>query len=176
MLATAPNRELACTKCERRKVRCNIKRRDLIPKTCPERAAELDAVGLPAAPFRASEHMAEDPGLCPHAIGCRSRDAAARADFCRRSDAAPQNLRGRTGHHLFARHPARPGHIAAPTRSGHACGVRQCWSTRAPFHGAAPVEDSFTPGDVRFRSAGLHPFDGEHRHRPFPVASSSRGA
>ena len=34
MLATAPNRELAYTKCERRKVHCNIKRRDLIPKTC----------------------------------------------------------------------------------------------------------------------------------------------
>jgi len=27
--------------------------------------------------------------------------------------------------------------------------------TRASFNGAAPVEDSFTPGDVRFRSAGF---------------------
>ena len=27
--------------------------------------------------------------------------------------------------------------------------------TRASFNGAAPIEDSFTPGDVRFRSAGF---------------------
>ena len=27
--------------------------------------------------------------------------------------------------------------------------------TRASFNGGAPVEDSFTPGDVRFRSAGF---------------------
>jgi hypothetical protein len=27
--------------------------------------------------------------------------------------------------------------------------------TRGSFNGAAPVEDSFTPGDVRFRSAGF---------------------
>ena len=78
-------------------------------------------------PFpRVCEHAVQNRAA--HAIGSRFRDTAARAEYCRRSDTAPQHLRGRTRNHLLARHPARPCHIAAPARSGHAFGVRRWWS------------------------------------------------
>ena len=70
-------------------------------------------------------------------------------------DTAPQNLRGRTGHHLLARHSTGQATLLHRHDRDMLSVFVNGGQTRASFNGAAPVEDSFTPGDVRFRSDGF---------------------
>ena len=104
---------------------------------------------------RKYSRLDENPGLCSHALGCRVRDAAAPP-----ISADEVTLRHRIygdGRVTIFLLDIPPGQAALQHRhdrdmlSVFVNGGR----TRASFNGAAPVEDSFTAGDVRFRSGGF---------------------
>ena len=99
--------------------------------------------------------MHENPGLGAHAVGCRLL-AQQRAPIS--ADEVTLRHRiygdGRVTIFLLDIPPGQATVLHRHDRDMLSVFVNG-GRTRASFNGAAPVEDSFTPGDVRFRSAGF---------------------